>query len=123
MTVHPMTDTLQEITNLVNAKCGRTFDVLLLNFYKDGSDYISLHSDDETSIDRTAIASLSLGASRIFRLKQKGAKGIDRVDFLLESGDLLLMKDKCQDDLKHTVPKSSKVTEGRINLTFRVSRA
>jgi len=37
----------------------------------------------------------------------------------LENGSLLVMKDETQDHWKHALPKSSKIMEPRINLTFR----
>jgi alkylated DNA repair dioxygenase AlkB len=48
-------------------KCGVRFDVVLLNYYRDGKDIISWHSDREAK--GTPVASLSLGESRHFRMK------------------------------------------------------
>ncbi|AVK76258.1 alkylated DNA repair [Pandoravirus neocaledonia] len=95
-----------------------TYTAVLVNEYRDGSDYISWHSDDEHSIDRTDIASLSLGASRDFKVRAK-ADHTQQTTFVLASGDLLHMHGACQDLYQHHVPKRAKVASARFNLTFR----
>lgn len=44
----------------------------------------------------------------------------EKYSFLLKHGSLLVMKGNMQRDWQHTVPKRSKVTGVRINLTFRI---
>lgn len=89
---------------------------VLANFYRDGRDSISWHSDNEKGMGPT-IASLSFGASRRFRLREK-SKG-QSVDLILGHGDLLVMHEM-QKEWEHCLPKDSKVKEPRLNLTFRV---
>ena len=56
---------------------GAEFNGVLVNKYMNGSDYISAHSDDETSLDTTiGVVSLSYGAERIFRIRNKNDKTI-----------------------------------------------
>lgn len=95
-----------------------TYTAVLVNEYRDGSDYISWHSDDERSIDRTDIASLSLGATRDFKVRAK-ADHTRQITFVLASGDLLHMHGACQDLYQHHVPKRARVAGVRLNLTFR----
>jgi alkylated DNA repair dioxygenase AlkB len=38
---------------------------------------------------------------------------------VLEHGSLLIMKDATQTNWLHSLPKSKKITQPRINLTFR----
>lgn len=95
-----------------------TYTAVLINEYRDGSDYISWHSDDEHSIDRTDIASLSLGATRDFKVRAKGDHA-RQATFVLESGDLLHMHGACQELYQHHVPKRARVAGVRFNLTFR----
>ena len=48
------------------------YNMCLVNYYRDGNDYIGFHSDDEKQlIFNTPIYSISLGATRKFRLKLK----------------------------------------------------
>jgi alkylated DNA repair dioxygenase AlkB len=97
-----------------------TLNSMLANLYRDGSDSMGWHSDDEASLGpRPQIASLSLGASRRFLLRDKKTKKIKR-EVLLHDGSLLLMLGDTQIDWQHSLPKSTKVVEPRINLTFRL---
>ena len=65
--------------------------------------------------DDPIIASLSLGAERIFSLKGK----IGTYNLTLEDGSLLYMGKGTQKNYYHQVPKSYKKVSPRINLTFR----
>jgi alkylated DNA repair dioxygenase AlkB len=62
-----------------------------------------------------------LGAERMFSFRHK--RDAETVSLLLENGGLLVMKDETQDHWKHALPKSVKVKEPRINLTFRTMAA
>jgi alkylated DNA repair dioxygenase AlkB len=76
------------------------------------------HSDDESSLGvNTSIASFSFGAERKFSFKHKRTN--ESFSVLLENGSLLLMKGATQTNWLHSLPKSKKVTEPRVNLTFR----
>ncbi len=119
MEIKELTPTLLSLMDKVGEKVDRCFDFVLVNYYRDGQDYISYHSDDETSIDRTCIASLSLGATRTFRLRDSKDTHLQR-DFELSSGDLVVMWADCQDRFQHTITKTSRTVSGRINLTFRI---
>ena len=89
-----------------------------MNLFHDGNEGMGWHSDDEKSIeDNSPIASVSFGAERKFSFKHKQSKKIILV--LLEHGSLLLMKDATQKNWLHSLPKSKKITQPRINLTFR----
>ena len=79
---------------------------------------MSWHSDDEKSLSKnSAIASVSFGSERKFSFKHKKTK--ETVSLILEHGSLLLMKDTTQTNWLHSLPKSKKIKEPRINLTFR----
>ena len=94
------------------------FNSCLLNFYHDGEDYMGWHSDDEDELDPEApIASVSLGAERKFSLKHKSTK--DVIDVILPDRSLLLMEPPTQEYWLHTLRKSKRVGEARMNLTFR----
>ncbi len=109
---------LADIKADVERITGHAFNAVLLTYYRDGDDHVTLHADDEPELgDSPTIASLSLGAARRFefRLKSGGAMhGIDLYD-----GDLLLMQPEFQRLWLHGVPQQSSVKEARINLTFR----
>lgn len=63
------------------------------------------------------IASISLGGSRDFYLKNK-ADGTKVEKFVLDDGDLLIMQGTTQSKWLHSIPKRAHALP-RINLTFR----
>ena len=115
------TPLLLEIKAFIEQKAGVTFNACLINLYHDGHEGVSWHSDDEPALDSQAsIASLSLGVERKFSFKHK--KNKETVSIRLQVGSLLIMKGNTQKYWLHALPKTSTVSEPRINLTFRVMR-
>ncbi|GAB4144604.1 MAG: alpha-ketoglutarate-dependent dioxygenase AlkB [Bacteroidia bacterium] len=118
LTALPWTAELMQIKDRVEAVSGETFNSVLCNYYRYGQDSMGWHSDDEKELgEEPVIASVSFGAERKFVLKEKN--GSDKTELMLENGTLLLMYGKCQQHYKHALPKSMRVSQGRINLTFR----
>lgn len=114
----PWNEELRALKELIEQRTATSFNSCLLNLYHDGSEGMAWHSDDEKSLGRHAtIASLSLGAERKFCLKHKRRPA--SVSMLLEHGSLLVMKDATQTNWLHSIPKSKRILESRINLTFR----
>lgn len=112
------TPELLELKKLTEKITGESFNSCLLNLYHDGNEGMAWHSDDEKSLGKdSAIASLSFGAGRKFSLKHRLSKETHSV--MLENGSLLIMKGATQTNWLHSLPKSKKITEPRINLTFR----
>lgn len=95
------------------------FNTALGNFYRDGRDGVSWHSDDEPDLGpEPVIASLSLGATRRFLLRKK-ADPAHAVEFELTHGSLLWMSGDVQRLWQHSIPKASRAVGPRINITFR----
>lgn len=116
----PFSKTLKEIKNHIEKVSEVNFTTVLLNLYRDGKDSNGWHSDDEKELGTNpTIASISLGANRMFHFKNRKDKNL-RYKLLLEHGSLLVMKGSTQHYWQHQLPKSTKVMEPRINLTFRV---
>jgi alkylated DNA repair dioxygenase AlkB len=92
------------------------YNAVLCNLYRDGNDSVGLHADAEPEMG-PVIASVSLGVERLFRLKSKDGKVA--LAESLPGGSLLIMAGDTQKGFKHEVPKEPRVTEARINLTFR----
>jgi alkylated DNA repair dioxygenase AlkB len=115
----PWPAALAEIRDRLVVDCGAPFNSCLANLYRDGSDSMGYHSDDEPELgDRPTIASLSLGARRTFLLRQRVTR--ERWSWELGEGDLLLMTEESQSDYAHAVPKTRRPVGPRMNLTFRV---
>ena len=109
---------LVALKGLAEKLTGASYNSCLLNLYHDGKEGMAWHSDDEKSLVKDAsIASISLGAERKFAFKHKRTK--ETVSVTLEHGSLLEMKGRTQTFWLHRLPPSTKVTEPRINLTFR----
>lgn len=114
----PRNTTLLELKRIVEHLTHETFNSCLLNLYHDGNEGMGWHSDAEKDLkENGTIASLSLGAERKFSFRHKQSK--ERIDLTLENGSLLLMRGTTQKYWLHQLPKSKKITRGRINLTFR----
>lgn len=112
------TPTLLSIKNAIEEKANTSFNGCLMNYYHDGNDGASWHADDEKSIlPNSRIASISLGAARKFEFKHKQTQ--EKVSLELAHGSLLLMQGTTQSHWIHQLPKSKKITETRLNLTFR----
>ena len=95
------------------------FNSCLLNLYENGNQGMGWHSDSEKELGKnTVIASVSFGANREFRFRHKQDKNL-KTSVVLESGSLLIMKGETQQNWLHQIPKSSKIFEPRVNLTFR----
>jgi alkylated DNA repair dioxygenase AlkB len=114
----PMTPSLKEIQSMIENYTGIHFDFVLLNYYRDGNDKVGWHSDDEKMMDCSNIVSISLGAERPFKFREKTTHKVVWKE-TLKNGSMVWMKGGCQEEYEHEVPKSINVSSPRINLTFR----
>lgn len=92
------------------------YNAALCNLYRNGNDSVGLHADAEPEMG-PVIASVSLGAERLFRLKRRD--GSVAFSERLPHGSLLIMAGNTQKNFKHEVPKEPGIVYPRINLTFR----
>ena len=113
---------LIEIKRRVETVADVTFNSVLCNLYRDGSDSMGFHSDDEPELRAVpVIASVSFGATRTLRFHHKKRSDL-KYSLELTHGSLLVMQGTTQQFWKHGIPKTSKPVGPRINLTFRVVR-
>jgi alkylated DNA repair dioxygenase AlkB len=116
----PWTAALRAIKTRIETVTDAHFNSVLLNLYRNGSDSMGWHSDDEPELGNTpTIASLSLGDERRFLLRHKRRKDLDPIELPLQHGSLLLMRGATQTHWKHQVPKTKRPVALRLNLTFR----
>jgi len=121
ITMSPKTFTkeLLDIKLDIEQTVNHQFTSVLLNRYRNGNDSNGWHADNEKELGKNpAIASLSLGAQRMFHFKHRKQKN-QKHKLILEHGSLLLMKGEMQHFWLHQIPKTKKDVEERINLTFR----
>ncbi|KAL8936360.1 MAG: hypothetical protein Q9211_004227 [Gyalolechia sp. 1 TL-2023] len=130
----PIPQCLDELRRITELFTESTYNFCLVNYYANGADSISYHSDDERFLGPLpAIASFSLGAKRDFLMKHKPVppkdgdaapaeiKDAKPLKLPLASGDMVLMRGKTQANWLHSIPKrkGGESDKGRINITFR----
>lgn len=116
---HALTPLLIQLKKRVEVIAGAQFNSVLMNLYRTGADSNGWHADNEPEFGvDPVIASLSLGATRRFDLRNRETK--ETIKTNLASGDLVVMSGDCQREWIHQAPKQLRVQEPRINLTFRM---
>jgi len=98
---------------------GLKFNSVLLNWYRDGEDYLNWHADDEKELGvNPVIGSVNFGATRDFILRRNDCSS-QKIVLPLKHGTLLIMRGQIQHFWQHSVPKRKRVENSRFNLTFR----
>ncbi|MDT0593381.1 alpha-ketoglutarate-dependent dioxygenase AlkB family protein [Glaciecola petra] len=109
---------LKHLKTLCEETLNVCFNSVLANLYRDGSDSMGMHADDEPELGvNPTIASVSLGQTRRFTFKQKQSK--ESVKIELQHSSLLTMAGQTQTYWQHGMNKSRTQTGPRINFTFR----
>ncbi|MFY0524151.1 alpha-ketoglutarate-dependent dioxygenase AlkB family protein [Archangium gephyra] len=109
---------LDDVKRLAEEVSQTRFNSCVLNLYHDGREGMTWHSDSEAAYGpHTAIASLSLGATRKFAFMHKRTR--ERRELMLRHGQFIVMRGETQRHWLHAVMKTFTVTSPRINLTFR----
>lgn len=107
------------IKQAISKVSGVNFNSVLMNWYRDGEDYLNWHTDAEKELGiNPIIGSVNFGEERdfIIRLNDKSSK----ITIPLKHGTFLLMSGELQHFWQHSVPKRKKIKGSRFNLTFRV---
>lgn len=116
----PWTEELLTIKNDLQKTEETPFNSVLLNYYRDGNDSVSWHTDAEPELGiNPVIASVNFGATRRFMLRRIDDHS-QKTEIALQHGSLLLMKGALQHNWQHQIPKTAQKTMERINLTYRV---
>lgn len=105
-----------------------TCDVVLTNRYNGPNESVGYHSDQLTHIGPDCvIASVSLGVTREFRLKNKHDSSASTVSIHVPHNSLIIMHAGCQELYKHSIVPYSRhldthpiAGQNRINLTYRM---
>eukprot|EP00668_Euglena_longa_P015709 GGOE01019841.1.p1 GENE.GGOE01019841.1~~GGOE01019841.1.p1 ORF type:complete len:184 (+),score=29.45 GGOE01019841.1:37-552(+) len=99
------------------------FNQALINWYQNGHHYIGKHRDDESKLlPQSPILSISLGATRTFRIRDWRC-GTIVLDLPLTHQMVVIMGGYMQKTHQHEVPKvggrKGEVIGRRVNITFR----
>ena len=117
---NPWTPELLALKSQIEQVSGQRFNAVLANLYRDGSDSVDWHADNEPELGpKPVIATVSLGGKRLFCMKNKRDASIEKINLELEPGSLFLMQGDTQLNWVHRVPKTKKTVNARISLTFR----
>ena len=114
----PLTNNLKLLLEKVNQIFDSDFNGILVNKYLNGEDYIGKHSDDETGLDAVGVVSLSYGAVRKFRIREKES-GKKVIDIPTLPYHLIHMGGDFQKEFTHEIPIEKKVKDVRYSFTFR----
>lgn len=116
--INPWDLKVYSIKKRIEDEFGVEFNACLANLYRDGQDSNGWHADNEKELgENPIIASVSFGITRKFQLKHITSN--ERKTIELSHGSLLIMGGEMQHHWKHQVPKTKKVNQARVNLTFR----
>lgn len=100
----------------------RAFDGALLDWYRDGNDWIGLHTNDGPSLLPGApVAVLSFGAARPFVLRH--ARTGERRVLPVGAGSLLVVEAAALARWQHEIPAEPRCADGTITLTLRCNAA
>lgn len=114
----PFATWMRALLAATNHLCEDEYNMILVNLYVDGNDSIGPHFDEPTADGIHGVLTISLGATRTYRLRSRD--GDDRChDVRVHHGDVLRMREKFQLVWTHEVPKEPECKETRISLTFR----
>jgi alkylated DNA repair dioxygenase AlkB len=114
----PMSPCMERLLNVINKTLDADFNGILVNKYMNGNDYIGAHSDDESGLDKVGVVSISYGAERIFRIRDKKTKKIICNEVTTHCS-ILHMGGNFQKIYTHEIPIQKKVKNSRISFTFR----
>ena len=112
---------LNRLRNEINYDKSLGFDALLVTLFPSEKTTLSLHADDESTLDQThPIGTFSVGSPRsvqFYRTAQHHSEA-PLYEVLLHSGSLYIMHAGCQKLFKHRVP-AGKIAGRRYSLSFR----
>lgn len=115
----PFTPLLDELRAHCEEIASARFNAVLVNLYRDGSDGVGWHADDEPENGaEPVIASVSLGATRRFDLRHRESGTTVKAE--LEHGSVVVMSGLSQQCWVHQIAKTKTPVGPRINLTFRL---
>lgn len=112
----PIPKIIQQYLDYVNTLDTYTYNSVLINWYEK-EDYIGFHADNTINLEYgSSIYGISFGEERTLRFKDDHG---ENTDYLLENNSIIGMHHGCQSKYKHSILKSKKLINKRINITFR----
>jgi alkylated DNA repair dioxygenase AlkB len=93
----------------------------LINFYRDGNDYIKYHADDELVFgSNPTVSMLTFGCERTLKFRRNNNSESElNKSFKVKSGSLFIMAGAVQKYYKHGLEKEIGIADTRYSITFR----
>jgi len=120
----PFDTVIKLILNIVKAEASEYFDAdalngVVINYYRDGNDSISQHTDAESCINlNTPIVGISFGVERIMEFRNVFTKEKFKLP-LTDGGCFVMVGKDFQKEFTHGIAKDKSVVKPRVSLTFR----
>lgn len=115
----PLEGELLEVLEYINNRFESHYNGILINKYDSGEEYISKHSDDESSLDPdVGVLMISVGSIRTFRVRDK-TSGEVICNVPTNPQNILQMCGNFQKEFTHEIPVEKRVAGVRYSLTFR----
>lgn len=124
MPSQPMTEEMRHLVRFVEYVTGARFNAVLFNKYF-GDDYLSAHSDADEYLADSGVVALSLGGSRVFRVREAAKNKCGRIVLDHDTGDqeLMWMQGRpFQKMYTHEIRAGREGCEPRLSITLRFHR-
>lgn len=109
---------LKEVQGYVEDDLDQVCNHVVVNQYRDGNDHIGFHHDkDKTFEEGSSVLTISLGASRILRLRK--VKGDDKgktKDVKLHHGSMFVLGPETNRNWKHSIVQRKKLKGRRVSM-------
>ncbi len=120
-TVVPWSPCVRRMRDRIEKATGQRCNHVVINRYLNGKDHIGFHKDTTRDFaDGTHVYTISLGATRKYRIKNKDGVTVAEKD--LVSGSLNKLGWETNQEHEHAIIDSSTVAEARYSLTFRTMK-
>ena len=111
----PLTPSLDKLLKIVNEYFDTDSNGIIINEYKNGSEFIHKHNDSKNHCDK-GVFIISYGATRNFRVFDR--KGNKIKDIPLIHCEMLQMSGKFQEEFEHDLEKDESVKQSRFSFNF-----
>ena len=111
-----LTPSLGKILDIINVRFDSDYNGIIINYYKDGSDYIDKHSDSRNHPDNGVLL-ISYGSKRNFRIFDK-VTDVKVKDIDLIHGEMIHMGGDFQTEFTHDVEQDFSITTDRYSISF-----
>jgi alkylated DNA repair dioxygenase AlkB len=111
-----LTPSLKKMLNLMNERFDSDYNGIIVNYYKNGSNYIEKHSDSQNH-PPNGVLLISYGGLRNFRIFDK-ITDVKVKDIPLITGEMVHMGGNFQSEFTHDVEKDVTITTERYSISL-----